>query len=346
MRGIAAKELARLVDPHLEHVGDRLAFIFDLERLRVVALAFADLARHVDVGQEVHLDLDDAVALTGLAAAALDVEREAARPVAAHLRIGHEREQLADEIERAGVRRRIRARRASDRRLIDDDELVERLGAASRVPYVPPAGWPCRCWLSALTITSLTSVDLPLPLTPVTQANTPSGKSTSRPWMLLAFAFLTRSHERGVRRCERDRDELPPSRYAPVSDAGLRDDSSSGPTVRMRAALGAGARADVDDHVGLAHRVLVVLDHDQRVAEVAQRLQRREQPVVVALMQARSTVRPRCRARRPASEPICVARRMRCDSPPESVVALRARLRYPSPTLARKPSRARISLRI
>ncbi len=37
---------------------------------------------------------------------------------------------------------------------------------------------------------------------------------------------------------------------------------------------------------------------------------------------------------------------MRCDSPPDSVVALRDRFRYPSPTFVRKPSRARISLRI
>jgi hypothetical protein len=37
----------------------------------------------IDVGQKVHLDLDDAVALTGLAAPALDVEREAAGQIAA-----------------------------------------------------------------------------------------------------------------------------------------------------------------------------------------------------------------------------------------------------------------------
>ena len=69
----------RLVDGQVEHVGDRLAAVLDLERLAVVAPALALLARHVDVGQEVHLDGDDAVALARLAAPALDVEREAAR---------------------------------------------------------------------------------------------------------------------------------------------------------------------------------------------------------------------------------------------------------------------------
>jgi hypothetical protein len=49
----------------------------DLQGFAVVALAMADLAGHVDVGQEVHFYLDDAVAGAVFAAAALDVEAEA-----------------------------------------------------------------------------------------------------------------------------------------------------------------------------------------------------------------------------------------------------------------------------
>ena len=52
------------------------------------------------------------------------------------------------------------------------------------------------------------------------------------------------------------------------------------------AAVHAGAGADVDDVVGGADRVLVVLDHDHGVAEVAQPAQRFEEPRVVALVQA------------------------------------------------------------
>jgi hypothetical protein len=37
---------------------------------------------------------------------------------------------------------------------------------------------------------------------------------------------------------------------------------------------------------------------------------------------------------------------MRCDSPPESVPALRLSVRYSSPTLLRNPNRSRISFRI
>ena len=52
------------------------------------------------------------------------------------------------------------------------------------------------------------------------------------------------------------------------------------------AAVHAGAGADVDDIVGGPDRLLVVLDHDHRIAEAAQAPQRVEQPRVVALVQA------------------------------------------------------------
>src|SRR4029079_1176823 len=119
------EELQSLLDGHLEHLGDRLPLEADLERLAVVALAAAGLARHVDVREEVHLDLDRAVALAGLAAATAHVEGEAALLVAAHLRVGSLRVELTDRREEVGVRGRVRPRRTADRRLIDVDDLVE-----------------------------------------------------------------------------------------------------------------------------------------------------------------------------------------------------------------------------
>ena len=46
------------------------------------------------------------------------------------------------------------------------------------------------------------------------------------------------------------------------------------------------AGADVDDMVGGIHRILVMLDDDERVAEIAEMLQRRQEAVVVALMKS------------------------------------------------------------
>ena len=101
----------------------------------------ADVALDPDVGQEVHLDPLLAVALAGLAAAARLVEAEPPRVVAADLRLGQLGEQLADQVEDAGVRRRVRRRRVAERVLIDVDDLVDLLQAVDLV-----VGRRRRCW--------------------------------------------------------------------------------------------------------------------------------------------------------------------------------------------------------
>src|SRR5439155_4901485 len=110
-----AQEIERLLDRHLEHVCDRAALVLHLERLAIVAPPVAQVAADEDIGQEVHLDLLEPVALAALAAPALHVEREPPRAVAAHLGLRELREQVADEAERAGGGGGIGARRAPDR---------------------------------------------------------------------------------------------------------------------------------------------------------------------------------------------------------------------------------------
>jgi hypothetical protein len=131
--GTLRKKVQPVVDGHVEDVGDVEPLVGDLERLAVEPASAARLAGHVDRRQEIHLDLDHAVALAMLAAAALHVEAEPARPVAAHARGGQLREEIADRVERAGVGERIGARRAPDRRLVDDDGLVDQVEAVDAV---------------------------------------------------------------------------------------------------------------------------------------------------------------------------------------------------------------------
>ncbi len=71
-----------------------------------------------------------------------------------------------------------------------------------------------------------------------------------------------------------------------MSEAGVGHDLARRALGDDLAAVLAGAGADVDEVVGRAHRLLVVLDDDHRVAEVAQAQQRVDQAVVVALVQA------------------------------------------------------------
>ena len=132
------------------------------------------------------------------------------------------------------------------------------------------------------------SVDLPEPETPVTQTNSPTGSSSVTSRRLLPRAPVIVSIRDGVDACRRAGIGICrwPARYWPgqrmrrapdLLRRALRDDL---------AAVLAGARPHVDDVVGRQDRVVVVLDDDHAVAEVAQVLERRQQPVVVALVQA------------------------------------------------------------
>ena len=77
-------------------------------------------------------------------------------------------------------------------------------------------------------------------------------------------------------------------------------------------AVYASAGAHVDDAVGGTHHVFIVLHHDHAVANVAQVLQRGNQPVVVALVQANTgLVQHIHHARQAAANLACQANALR-----------------------------------
>ncbi len=134
---------------------------------------------------------------------------------------------------------------------------------------------------------SIVKLDLPDPLTPVMQVKVPSGMLAvtfcrlfaRAPWTVMWWPLP-------LRRTLRDRDLAPAGevvggervlRLEHLFERALRDDL---------APVDAGAGAKVYHVVGGADRVLVMLDDYDRVAEVAQALERFEQPVVVALVEA------------------------------------------------------------
>ena len=288
MIGTAAKKLFGLLDGHVEDVGDRLALELHLQRLAIVALALADVAGDVDVGQEVHLDLDDAVALAGLAAAALDVEGEAAGLVAARLGLGQAGEPFADRGEGAGVGGRVGARRAADRRLVDVDDLVETFEALDALVR----GRVLAGAVEAAGDGLVERVDEERRLAAAGDAGD-AGEEAERDLggdvlQIVAGGADDAEHLALLRRPAEDR-HLDRARAGEIL-AGER--FRVGDDLRRRAlgddlaAMDAGGRADVDDIVGLADRVLVVLDDDDGVAEVAEVAERVEEAGIVALVEA------------------------------------------------------------
>ena len=188
--------------------------------------------------------------------------------------------------------------------------------------------------------TSRASVDLPEPLTPVTATRRFSGRSTVTSCRLCRVAprivssglvaLSVRSVaavtgatlRRGCTGCSSGR-----ASTRPVTESGCDEISAALPSATSRPprlpapgpmSMMWSARAD---------RLLVVLDHDQRVALVAQILERAEQDARCRANAGRSSAR-RARSSTPCRLlPSCAASRMRCASPPESVGAARSSVR-------------------
>ncbi len=274
-----------LAHRQVEDLGDVLALELDAQGGLVEALALADLAGDEHVGEEVHLHELHAVALAGLAPAALHVEAEAAGLVAESARLGRLREDVADEVEHLGVGGRVGARRPPDGLLVDVDDLVDLL--------VPDDGLVLAGHVAAA----------------VEQPRQRGVEDAVHERRLPGPGDAGHRHEAAEREGDGDVAEVvlagaddrepPLGRWAtPGRNRDLRPSGEVGAGQRCRVALHvvrrprrddapavlAGARAEVDEPVGGLHGLLVVLDDDDGVPDVAQPLQGGEELPVVPLV--------------------------------------------------------------
>ena len=109
-----AKPLHGFLHGHAEHLVDVLVGERELERMQLVALPFALGAGHIQVAEELHLDLLEAIAPAALAAAFTAVEAEEAGRYALRLRIIRLRKERTNVIERTHKHRRRAARCARE----------------------------------------------------------------------------------------------------------------------------------------------------------------------------------------------------------------------------------------
>ena len=233
---------------------------------------------------------DRPVARARLAPAALHVEREPAGQVAAHLGLVGLAEQLADVVEHPGVGGRVRPGRPADGRLVDVDHLVDVLDPGDGAVQAGQALGP---------------VDL-LGQRPqqdvVDQGGLPRARHPGHGHQL-AEGELDGHVLQVVLAGAVDHQVLPVARAA---ELGHRDRLGPGQVLagqRVRVgqdAVGPQHRTGVDDAAAVLPRpgphvdhvvghldgLLVVLDHDDRVAQVAQPLEGADQALVVALVQA------------------------------------------------------------
>ena len=276
-----------LLHRHLQHLVDVFALVAHLESLPVVALALAHLAGDVDVWQEVHLDLQQAVAGAGLAPSAPDVEGEPARAVSPALGVLGGGEQLPDVVEQPGVGGGVGAGRPADGGLVDGDDLVEELDALHAVVPAGPG-------LGAVELHAQPLVEDLVDQRRLARAGH-AGDGDERPQREghvdvpeVVFRRAPDDELIAVPRPAGGRD-----RYLfPAGKVVAGDGAGGVHNVLCRAAghhvpaVDARAGADVHDVVGGPHGVFVVLHHDEGVAQIPQVLEGTQQQVIVPLVQA------------------------------------------------------------
>lgn len=123
--GILSEKSGSLLDRHFENLGNVLSAVADLEGFPVVAGTAATGTRDGGVGEEFHLEGEDAIPAAVFAAAAGDIEAETAGTVTADLRErggGKGGPESVEELRKGG---RVGAGTAPDRFLIDENERFE-----------------------------------------------------------------------------------------------------------------------------------------------------------------------------------------------------------------------------
>src|SRR6266404_2357124 len=106
-----------------------LATIADFEHAALEARPAAFFADQLNVGQELHFYRYRAITLAGFTTPARNVEGEMTTVVSTTRGFGLRRKGFADRIEGFDISHRIRARRAANRRLIDQHNILDQLGA-------------------------------------------------------------------------------------------------------------------------------------------------------------------------------------------------------------------------
>ena len=112
----------------------------EIARKRLADLRASERANHGNAIIDIyllHLDADRTVPFTRLASPALYVEGEASALPAADARLRQAGEEVSDRREGAAVGRRVAAWAASDRSLVDVDDLVDPVEADDAIVLAP-----------------------------------------------------------------------------------------------------------------------------------------------------------------------------------------------------------------
>ena len=281
--GEAGEVGERFLDRHVEDVVDVAALVLDVEDGIFVTSSVAFFAGKFDVGEELHLDSNGAIAFADVAAAAGDVEGEAAGGEALALGVGLGGEEGADFVEGLDVGDGVGARGAADGRLVDEDNVVEVLRAGEGAEEVRGLGLAC-AGLAVERLHERAVEDLVDQRGFAGAADAgDAAEEVERDFdvdaaeVVDARAGEAKDFAAGLAAVVRDGDGEPAGEVFAGNGARVGGDFGDRAGGEELATEFAGARAEVEQVVGGANDVGVVLDDEDGVAKVTQRVQDADQ---------------------------------------------------------------------
>ena len=278
--------LHRFFDAHVEHVSYRLPLVLHLKGLPVVPGALAFLAFDIDISEEVHLDLDEAVSFAGIATSSPDVEGEPARLVAPHLCFLGPGKDRTDLIEDFCIGRRVGPRGLPDRRLVDDDDLVD-LGVEDDLVVLPGLVTGLVDDLHHALVERLVHEGrLPAARDAGDDREEPDGELRGDVLEVILPAALDRDVPFGCPAFLRHIDHFDTGEVLTGQGFFILLDLLWGTLRDNIPAVHPGTRTHIDDMLGRPDHILVMLHDEYGIAEVAERPQGLDELPVVTLVKA------------------------------------------------------------
>ena len=285
---LLTKKLQGFGNGKIQNIGQTPALIADLQHLVAETSTLTLGAGDVHVREKLHLDFFKALAFARLAASALNVEREGTRRIAPDPRQFGLRQEPPHRVKRLGIGEQVGARSSANGRLIDKNNVGQLVAAqnstacardADRLPALlfeaaiqhvfhqrrfARAGHASHAHQAAER-----NGDIDIPKIMCTRA-----LDGQRIFFLDRPAFLRE------RNAQPSGQVLTGQRLLVFEQLGIR-------TVEHDlAAFFTGQGPQVDDIIGLANNLRIVLDHNDRIPVVAQVLQNTDQTLAIARMQA------------------------------------------------------------
>ncbi len=282
------EELRGLFNGHVQHIGNRLALVVDLEGFPVVPRTVTDLTGHIDVGQKVHFNGDGSVPRAVLAASAFDIEAETALLITTNLGFLSLGKQRPDFVEDAGVGRRVGTRSPPDGGLVDVHNLVEQLNFFNPSMFARNVAGP----IESVGESSVENVVHQRGF-PGTAHSGHRGKHAqgNRDVDVFQVVFFCSTHSNDSLRV--DGPWSPLLHHRKFAGEITSGDGVFGfgqgvhrPRVHDSTSVLPRARSDINKPVGCPDGFLVVFDHNQRVSQVSQGDQSVNQTPIVALVES------------------------------------------------------------